>query len=147
MWFYGYEINLVWFILSFFSIYMVLSVLLEPFAPKILNDAFGYGKTTNENLNFLVKIIQVPKRHFTHFYVFAVIFMAILSFYTVKIVLLNFQIPDWLDQILNFFFQENRKASSIRPESILIVMTLLNLQVWRRLYECLYVNVDTGKVS
>jgi hypothetical protein len=36
------------------------------------------------------------------------------------------------------------RVTSTSPESVVIVMILFNLQCWRRLYECLYVNVDTG---
>ena len=98
----SYEINLVWTILLFFSIYMTifsfLINVLEPFTPKIISDAFGYGKTTNSNLNIIVKFIQVPKTYFTHFYIFATVFMGILWILTIKIVLLEYGMPG------NYFF-------------------------------------------
>ena len=98
----SYEINLVWTVLLFFSIYMTifsfLINVLEPFTPKIISDAFGYGKTTNSNLNIIVKFIQVPKTYFTHFYIFATVFMGILWILTIKIVLLEYGMPG------NYFF-------------------------------------------
>ena len=98
----SYEINLVWTVLLFFSIYMTifsfLINVLEPFTPKIISDAFGYGKTTNSNLNIIVKFIQVPKTYFTHFYIFATVLMGILWILTIKIVLLEYAMPG------NFFF-------------------------------------------
>ena len=45
--------------------------------------------------------------------------------------------------MLSFFCQENR-VTSTTPEAIIIAMTLINVQCWRRLYECLYINVDSG---
>ena len=95
--FLGFEINLVWAVLLFFSIYMVifsfLINLLEPVTPKIISDAFGYGKTTNSNLSTLIKFIQVPKAYFTHFYIFATLFMGSLWIFTIKIVLLEHGLP------------------------------------------------------
>lgn len=145
--FLGFEINLVWAALLFFSIYMVifsfLINLLEPVTPKIISDAFGYGKTTNSNLSALIKFIQVPKAYFTHFYIFATLFMGSLWIFTIKIVLLEHGLPSWLDQSLTFLSQESRLTSTT-PEAVIIAMTLMNIQCWRRLYECLYINVDTG---
>lgn len=143
----GSEINLIWLILIFFTFYMIffgfLIHFLTPLTPKIISDAFGYGKTTNANLSTLVRWIQVPKAYFTHFYVFSVLLMAFLWMMTVKTVILeqpNFQS---LDHFLNFVCQENRMTKT-SPEAILIVMSLMTLQCARRLYECLYVNIDTG---
>ena len=54
-----------------------------------------------------------------------------------------FSISGWLDQCLTFLSQESRLTSTT-PEAVIIAMTLMNIQCWRRLYECLYINVDTG---
>ena len=54
-----------------------------------------------------------------------------------------FSILGWLDQSLTFLSQESRLTSTT-PEAVIIAMTLMNIQCWRRLYECLYINVDTG---
>ena len=106
--FLGFEINLVWAVLLFFSIYMVifsfLINLLEPVTPKIISDAFGYGKTTNSNLSALIKFIQVPKAYFTHFYIFATLFMGSLWIFTIKIVLLEHGLPSEYFWIRRFLF-------------------------------------------
>ena len=85
--FLGFEVNLVWATLLFFSIFLVISSLLinllEPITPKIISDALGYGKTTNSNLSTLIKFIQVPKSYFTHFYIFATLFMGSLWIFTI----------------------------------------------------------------
>jgi hypothetical protein len=47
-------------------------------------------------------------------------------------------------QLINNFNPLVDRVTSTSPESVVIVMILFNLQCWRRLYECLYVNVDTG---
>jgi len=147
MWLFGHEINLIWSVLAFFSIYMVifsfLINLLEPYTPKILSDTFGYGKTTNENLNVIVRLIQVPKSYFFHFYIFAVILMGLMLIQTFKVAMFGHPVPVWLEQTLNFLCFESA-SSSTTPEAVIIVMSLMNIQCWRRLYECLYVNVDTG---
>ena len=43
------EVNLVWFILSFFAFYMLIFTflinILTPFTPKLLSDLFGYGES------------------------------------------------------------------------------------------------------
>ncbi len=141
------EINLVWAVLIFFSVYMVifsfLIHLLEPITPKIVSDAFGYGKTTKPNLSLWVRRIQVPKSSFTHFYIFGVLLFGSLLIFTVKVVLWGYEVPAFLSDLLDFATFEGR-VSNTSPEAILMVVTLMNLQCWRRLYECLYVNVDTG---
>merc|ERR1719305_622066 len=69
--------------------------------------------------------------------------MGSLWIFTIKIVLLEHGLPSWLDQSLTFLCQESRLTSTT-PEAVIIAMTLMNIQCWRRLYECLYINVDTG---
>ena len=143
----GLEINLVWLVLIFFTIYMVIFSfminVLEPLTPKIISDAFGYGKTTNANLNRLVRLIQVPKAWFLHFYIFAVFFMAFLLSMVIKVVVLSEDLPQYMSIFLDFFTNESRIAGTT-PEGILLAMILLNIQCARRLYECLYINVNSG---
>ena len=91
----------------------------------------------------LARLIQVPKAYFTHFYVFAVILMGTLLLLTIQVVMLGNPEPAWFETFVEWFCQPNLKTNTT-PEGILIVMLLFNVQCWRRLYECLYVNVDTG---
>ena len=143
----GVEVNLVWFILIFFTIYMVifsfLINVLEPFTPKIICDAFGYGKTTNANLSKFVRMIQVPKSYFKHFYIFAVLLMGFLFILCIRILIFEENLPTWMKDFFKWFCHPDLKTSTT-PEGILIVMLLFNVQCWRRLYECLYINIDTG---
>ena len=143
----GMEINLVWFILIFFAFYMIifsfLINVLQDLTPKIINDAFGYGKTTNNNLSSIIKFIQVPKSYFKHFYMFAVTFMGFLLIKTIQVVIFVEPVPSWFKDFLGWFCRPDLKTST-SPEGIILVMILFNVQCWRRLYECVYINVDTG---
>lgn len=143
----GFEINVVWTVLIFFTVYMsIFSFMinvLEPITPKIISDAFGYGKTTNSNLNGLVRLIQVPKSWFLHFYIFAVIFMAFLLSMVLKVVVWGQTLPAYMSTFMDFFTTESRMTGTT-PEGILLAMILMNIQCLRRLYECLYINVNSG---
>lgn len=71
-----YDLNLIWAVLVFFTIHTVTVYgFLHNFQhklPKVVGDIFFYGKTSKEGqTSFLVKLIEVPKHWFTHFYIFA----------------------------------------------------------------------------
>lgn len=143
----GHDVNLIWAILLFFTAFMLvfggLVNYLEAFLPPIITQAFKYGKTATQSTHGIIKAIQLPKAYFLHFYVFAVIYIPALLYISVSVYLLESPAPKWLMSGLDFCCTAQR-ISGTGAESVLLVMVLLSLQCVRRLYECLFVNVDTG---
>ena len=147
MWLGAYDINLIWVILIFFTIVMViLGPVVELFAsnlPTFLVESFRYGKALNGPVkSVLVDKIKVPKGWFTHFYIFASIYVPVLFYLCVKVYLLNDSVPKYVKDGLDIVCGEDR-SSRTTPEAVLITMLLLLIQCFRRLYECLYVNVKS----
>ena len=80
MWILNFEVNLVWAVLIFFTVFMVVynSVIAfgEPYLPEFVLELFRYGKTLNGPAKTtFVKMISVPKSYFTHFYIFSSIYV------------------------------------------------------------------------
>ena len=74
------DVNLVWAVLIFFTVFMVTynSVIAfgEPYLPEFMVELFRYGKTLNGPARTtFVKLISVPKSYFTHFYIFSSIYV------------------------------------------------------------------------
>nr|XP_040574649.1 polyprenol reductase-like [Lepeophtheirus salmonis] len=156
MWIFGIDVNLIWALLGFYSIWMIFFgtfvLYFERSLPKILNDAFKYGKTLANNCDghhFLIRWAQVPKSYFLHFYVFATTYIFIIIYICLHIYLEPLSLrsvkgcPEWIKSALNFIGGSDRNVST-DVESVVVVILLFGLQSVRRLYECFYVNVDTG---
>ena len=92
MWVLGHDVNIIWAILIFFTVFMILYSgiisLLEPVLPTAVLELFRYGKTLNGPVqSSLVGLISVPKTYFTHFYIFSSIYvpgilLTVLHYYT-----------------------------------------------------------------
>jgi len=139
------DINLIWFVLAFFTLWMVIfgglvNSYLEKYIPRLFSDAFRYGKTLrNDSSHYLIRFIEVPKSYFLHFYIFATVFISFLLYRCVDTYLLGNKVPRWMINSLDVLGTAKR-ANSTSPEGTLLAMSLLTLQVWRRLYECMFVN-------
>ncbi|CEO98404.1 Polyprenol reductase [Plasmodiophora brassicae] len=103
---------------------------------RIAEAAYRYGKTLGANedtfsswsVDVLVRKATVPKRYFTHFYVFATVWVASL------IVLVTSARPNSWPLIL----QTQRRASECgAPLDAILCLVLMQIQAARRLIECL----------
>ena len=143
------DINLIWFVLAFFTLWMVIfgglvNSYLEKYIPRLFSDAFRYGKTLrNDSSHYLIRFIEVPKSYFLHFYIFATVFISFLLYRCVDTYLLGNKVPRWMINSLDVLGTAKR-ANSTSPEGTLLAMSLLTLQVWRRLYECMFVNAASN---
>jgi len=148
MWILGYDLNLIWFILLFFSIWMVIFsgiiFYLEDYVPSLILELFRYGKTLNGPAqNTLVSLISLNKGHFTHFYIFSGIYVPFILYIASCRYIYGDPVPPSVLSFLDFTCGQERPSSRSSPASILLVLTLLTIQVWRRLYECIFVNKPT----
>eukprot|EP00096_Caligus_rogercresseyi_P006314 TRINITY_DN2265_c0_g1_i1.p1 TRINITY_DN2265_c0_g1~~TRINITY_DN2265_c0_g1_i1.p1 ORF type:complete len:335 (-),score=52.89 TRINITY_DN2265_c0_g1_i1:166-1170(-) len=155
MWLLGIEVNLIWGMLWFYSLWMigfgVFVLYFESRLPRMFRDAFKYGKTLGKGESHsIVKWIQVPKAYFGHFYIFASLYILSIIGICLNIYLKPLSSrrgvegsPEWVKEALDFIGGSGRRMSS-DVESVLLVLLLFGLQSLRRLYECFFINVDTG---
>jgi len=148
MWILNYDINVIWLILGFFTVFMVffngLIDVFEDKLPVFILEAFRYGKTLNGPLQSkLIRLITVPKSWFLHFYIFSSIYVPILLYYGVERYYFLNPVPELVSTGLDFFCTESR-SSSAHPGSVLMVLILLSIQCFRRLYECAFVNAKSA---
>jgi len=143
MWLLGYDLNIVWAILVFFTVFMILYSgiisLLEPVLPTAVLELFRYGKTLNGPVqSSLVGLISVPKSYFTHFYIFSSVYIPLLLCLTIAEAS-GRRLPDSVKPTLDFLCTTDRTSNTSRT-SALLALSLLSLQCFRRLYECVAVN-------
>jgi len=146
----AFDVNIIWVMLISFTLFMAILgpvvTLLTPCLPTFLVESFRYGKTLNGPLqSSLVSRIKIPKNWFSHFYVFACLYIPFLYVLCVQVYLLQGTAPKYVKDGLDFVCGLERRPSA-RPEAILLVVTLLLIQCFRRLYECFYVNAKSNSV-
>jgi len=143
---FGHDVNLIWALLTFMT--LVLTVggtlvmsFLKRFTPAWFVDTYMYGKAGTESAsNPLVKLTQIPKSYFTHFYVYAVLLHTVLLYLVLNVYLIGVELPDWMLHGLDWVATKDRARSKVTPESVLLALVLMTAQVWCRMYECAYVN-------
>ena len=143
MWVLGYDVNIIWAILIFFTVFMILYSgiisLLEPVLPTAVLELFRYGKTLNGPVqSSLVGLISVPKTYFTHFYIFSSIYIPLLLCLAI-VEASGGKLPEPVKPSLDLLCTSDRTSNTSRT-SALLALSLLSLQCFRRLYECVAVN-------
>lgn len=122
--------------------------------PDFIHRCVKYGKSVESQDK--LKCLELPKRYFYHFYSVALVFYTLLGISVINIYfntnLLGEQLqlsPTFLKSVLNYFAARGSKSpppstlhhNSVKPESVVVGLTLLIIQVTRRLYECKRVSV------
>jgi len=144
MWILGFDLNLIWFILGFFTVFMTvfngLIDLFEEQLPLFVLEAFRYGKTLNGPVQSkIVSLISVPKSWFLHFYIFSSIYIPAVLYLAYRTYVQLEPLPPVVHQSLDFLCTKDRMPGTT-PEAVLLVLVLLTVQSFRRLYECAFVN-------
>eukprot|EP00090_Calanus_glacialis_P009342 TRINITY_DN17721_c0_g1_i3.p1 TRINITY_DN17721_c0_g1~~TRINITY_DN17721_c0_g1_i3.p1 ORF type:complete len:307 (-),score=74.95 TRINITY_DN17721_c0_g1_i3:117-1037(-) len=144
MWVLGYDLNLVWSVLIFFTIFMIfysgVISLLEDHLPTVVLELFHYGKTLNGPVkSSLVSIISVPKSYFTHFYIFSSVYIPTLLYLSLSHYTTNIPVSPSVISGLDLVCSSSRSVNT-NPISITLVLILMTLQIFRRLYECVFIN-------
>lgn len=129
---------------SFMTIFVVVLGCLinsvEKCLPVCMKQAFRHGKFAYEGKSSQLKIIEVPKSWFRHFYVFASVYSALALIITCGIYFLSWQLSPWLVKLLDLLASSNRQAR-VSAVSSLLALFLLMIQVSRRFYETWFVSV------
>lgn len=123
-------------------------LLIRPFLSAFIGDMIGWGKTSKKPRSFLT--LRVPKRWFTHFYGFSVVWDCCILAYVVSIYVGH--VPamlQWIAKLLGVIIghdtevvisEQQWRFSNCQFEIVLALM-LQTFQVARRFFECLYVSV------
>ncbi|GFR28339.1 polyprenol reductase [Trichonephila clavata] len=131
----------MWISYSFIVTFSGINVLYVKNLNPILIRLFTFGKarkTFNEKHSF-VKKIEVPKRWFSHFYVFAVLYFLLITGAVLCKYFAKLSSP-FLLSLLDLL-GSSRREGTVKAESVIILSILIFLQVCRRCYECFYVSI------
>ncbi|XP_045690573.1 polyprenol reductase isoform X2 [Phyllostomus hastatus] len=131
----------------------LLSLLLQLVPPSLLpssalfQDLIRYGKTKygGPQRPALCRFFDVPKRYFSHFYIISVVWNGFLLWCLTRSLFLGAPFPHWLHGLLRILEAAQVQGDELALSAFL-VLVLLWLHSWRRLFECLYVSVFSSSV-
>ncbi|KAK0143755.1 Polyprenol reductase [Merluccius polli] len=106
-----------------------------------LRDLIRYGKTKQRNRDDWLRVFDVPKRWFWHFYAVSVVWTGLLLVLSLQVALQGQPYPQWLTSSLSFLCGVQWDESRAPQVSTLLVQLLLWGHSLRRLLECLLVSV------
>ncbi|KAJ8280079.1 hypothetical protein COCON_G00071450 [Conger conger] len=143
-------IDFTWILLSlFFLLAFCLHVFLSHTSAKcaqsrvceLFQDLIRYGKTKNSQRPSYVRMCDVPKRWFSHFYVVSVVWNGLLITVSLQTALLGRDLPLWLSNTLGFLTDSSAAAWKGVPLCTVVAQVLLWAHSVRRLVECTRVSV------
>ncbi|XP_067212358.1 polyprenol reductase isoform X2 [Linepithema humile] len=112
----------------------------EPYLPILITRLFRYGKFSIKVQQALVAKLEVPKRWFRHFYIFAGPASTIILCLILYKYLYNGNIPEIVFILLDTSLGTSRKPL-ISAEYVILAIVIFNIHCWKRAYETCYVNV------
>lgn len=110
-------------------------------APPLLLQAFKFGKMAHTTqVSRLLTALEVPRRWFSHFYVSASIVVTVALYLMWHVCVSGASLPPWATITLDVLTTPHRKQA-VSATSAAVALCLLALQIYRRLYENLFVSV------
>ncbi|XP_051475897.1 polyprenol reductase [Apus apus] len=112
-------------------------------------DLLRYGKTKSGcgRRPGWLRLLQVPKRWFTHFYVVSVLWNGFLLIWLFQVEFLSWSLPSWIQQVHYTLGRDSQTEDTDSEHfSALLVLLLLWLHSCRRLAECLWTSVFSSGV-
>ncbi|XP_066992096.2 polyprenol reductase isoform X3 [Anabrus simplex] len=147
------DMNLNFLKLGFIFMTVVIVILgglmntVEQYLPAFLAQTFRYGKFAYQGRSPRIKPIEVPKRWFRHFYVFAAINTLSATLLAFMAYFFGRRPHPWLLFMLDLLASRDRKAT-VSGLSVLLALLLLTLQAWHRFYETWFVSVfSNGRMN
>ncbi|XP_015114235.1 polyprenol reductase [Diachasma alloeum] len=113
---------------------------IEDYIPLLIRKTFRYGKYAEKKDHVLVNHLELPKRWFSHFYIFAAPVAAVSLVILVNRYFFGGELPEVVRWLLDFQLGSSRKPL-VSSEKCFIAMSLITIQCWKRLYETTCVNV------
>ncbi|XP_034943828.1 polyprenol reductase-like [Chelonus insularis] len=138
------EFNFIKIIFALAAMYTaIISVslkLIEDYIPLFIRRAFRYGKYAEKTDHKIMKLFEVPKRYFKHFYAFSAPLLSIILIITINRYLFNSEVPAIVYKILDILLGPSRSAL-VSSEATMIALFLTTGHCWKRFYETHFVNV------
>ncbi|XP_063222729.1 polyprenol reductase [Bacillus rossius redtenbacheri] len=139
-----YEISFLKIVFSLMTLFMIIGGGLmnniEHFLPVFFTQTFRYGKFAYRGKPSSLKLIEVPKRWFKHFYVFGAVYTTLAMATAFYVYFLSGTSPSYLSALLDLLTSRDRKASG-SAESCFLALCLLTIHTWHRLYETWCVSI------
>uniref|UniRef100_T1IR64 Polyprenal reductase n=1 Tax=Strigamia maritima TaxID=126957 RepID=T1IR64_STRMM len=107
--------------------------------PNYVLGGMLFGKLAPQNPSKILRLIQIPKQWFTHFYAFATLFNAINLTIVFRLYIMQSPVPACALTLLNFVVPG--REVTIDTFATLLSMMLIFIQTARRLYECIFISV------
>ena len=130
------DVNYVWAILIFFTVFMVIynGVISvgEQYLPATLLELFRYGKTLDGPAKTpLIKLISVPKSYFTHFYIFSSIYVPAVLFSVIQVYQSNLKVSESVLNSLDLICSSDRQVSTSNSRLVLVLsLLLMQVNIW-----------------
>ncbi|KAM9385865.1 polyprenal reductase [Pholidichthys leucotaenia] len=113
----------------------------------LFQDLIRYGKTKqNLKRDAWLRVFDVPKRWFWHFYAVSVLWNTFLLFLLLSIMYERLSYPSWLTWITDILTGVPNTDSPVPQLSTVLAQLLLCVHSLRRLLECLFVSVFSDGV-
>ena len=93
---------------------------LENYIPVFVSQTFRYGKFAYKGKPSKLKVIEVPKSWFKHFYVFASIYCVCALYFAIDVYLYDAKPPKWLLSYLDFLCGSTRSTDCKQYYSIFL---------------------------
>ncbi|XP_042231005.1 polyprenol reductase-like [Homarus americanus] len=109
--------------------------------PHFFLQAFKYGKMAHStHVNTLISRLEVPKKWFVHFYISASLVVTVAFMQTWCVYVSRSPLSSWFSVVLDVLTTPHR-SPTVSGTSAALGLCLLAAQIYRRLYENLYINV------
>lgn len=113
---------------------------IEKHLPTFIRQSYRFGKFSYEGKKSDIFVIEVPKRWFSHFYVFAALYSTICFIFTINVYIFGGSAPPELIRMLNILATEKR-SFTVSSFATLIGLSLMTAQCVRRFYETWFISV------
>ncbi|XP_078381124.1 polyprenal reductase-like [Oculina patagonica] len=129
--------------LNFVCFLIIMLYIMESYIPEWLYDLFEWGKTKHDSKQAnWTQYLHVPNSWFTHFYVVgSSLSCALLLMLINHCFFNNTSITDSFAQLLDLNY-----TPRVDCFTVLVSLLLLLAQAGRRLFECLFISVFTGRI-
>lgn len=148
-------IEIIWllFVICFLLAFLIhtLSLYLPAECTKsyifiLFQDLIRYGKTKKGKRDTWLRVFDIPKRWFWHFYAVSVVWNGWLLVLSLRRIQGNQPCPPWLTDIVRFLTGLPQTSMQVPQVSSMIVQVLLFFHCLRRLVECIFVSVFSDGV-
>ncbi|XP_046892953.1 polyprenol reductase isoform X4 [Hypomesus transpacificus] len=132
---------------SIHTISLYLPYECEKFQAFILfQDLIRYGKTKKSKRDTWLRVFDIPKRWFWHFYAVSVLWNGLLVVVSLRAIQWDEPYPPWLTDTLSFLAGSSATHGQAPHVCSVAVQVLVWIHCLRRLAECLYVSVFSDGV-